>query len=138
VARALGVLGAGVALALLGPFGVIRAGTTQQSTLVLSGQWPGVVRVLQTGKPAKRCAFTEGRNYCTYVVRRSEQTTLVASVSDEGEDSYKFKGWALTGIRCERTELLRRCRFTMPPQTVNATAKFGPKLNETHDPVPLP
>jgi hypothetical protein len=136
MARAFGVVSAAVALALLGPFGVIRAGTTQQSTLVISGQWPGVVIVLQTGRAAKRCAFNEARNYCSYTVPRREQTTLVASVSPEQRDYYRFTGWM--GVRCGGTELLRRCRFTMPAQTVNATAKFRVKLNQEHDPPPIP
>jgi hypothetical protein len=120
-------------LALVGPFASVNARPSPSSTLTVAGKWPGVV-VVRADKRIGRCTFDKRHGKCTYPAQSRQTLTLVASIRPEAYDEYEFTGWTAAGMRCQgRTILQKECQFSMPSRDVNATARFGIKLDESHD-----
>jgi hypothetical protein len=130
VARALGVLGAGLALTLFSPFGALNAGTTQDSTLTIDLKWPGEVVVKQNGKRVATCTYN-AQKACTYNMRRRQETTLNARVPYKYSSDFHFTGWRV--VQCQDgSQLQAICTFTMSRGGVKVIAKFARKSRPGH------
>jgi len=135
VIRALGIVGLGLALALVGPSGSVNAGTTRTSTLTIDVKWPGEVVVTRPGHRDVVCKWNP--RPCVYNIKLQDSTTLSAQLPPKRSGEFQFTGWQAPDVVCEgRTELQSRCKFWMPRGSVRAKASFGPKLDPSDDPWP--
>jgi hypothetical protein len=125
MARALSIIGAAAALALVGPSGTMNAGTTQRQSLTIAVNWPASVVLRRAGQATAHC-----KNWlekpCPFQVRAAAETKLTAELPYDHADGWRFVGWQ--GAPCRGGLVLQPvCTFTMPTRALAVRARFARK-----------